>query len=72
MRKIGALPIGYSDVKSVIETGYYVDKTKYAQALIEKRNPIFIARPRRFGKSLFIDTLDTYVEERKKFLKIII
>ncbi|WP_243018177.1 AAA family ATPase [Candidatus Cardinium hertigii] len=57
MRKINALPIGYSDVKSVIETGYYVDKTRYAQELIEKRNPIFIARPRRFGKSLFINTL---------------
>ncbi len=59
MRKIDALPIGYSDVKSVIETGYYVDKTRYAQDLIEKRNPIFIARPRRFGKSLFINTLAT-------------
>ncbi|WP_243018411.1 MULTISPECIES: AAA family ATPase [Candidatus Cardinium] len=46
MGKINALPIGYSDVKSVIETGYYVDKTRYAQGLIEKRNPIFIARPR--------------------------
>ncbi|WP_419241596.1 AAA family ATPase [Cardinium endosymbiont of Nabis limbatus] len=59
MRKIDVLPIGYSDVQSVIETGYYVDKTRYAQALIEKRNPVFIARPRRFGKSLFINTLAT-------------
>ncbi|TSJ80602.1 MAG: AAA family ATPase [Candidatus Cardinium sp.] len=59
MRKINALPIGYSDVKSVIETGYYIDKTRYAQALIENKNPIFIARPRRFGKSLFIDTIAT-------------
>ncbi len=45
MRKKNALPIGYSDVTSVIETGYYVDKTKYAQELIEKGNPIFIVRP---------------------------
>ncbi|AXI24025.1 putative AAA-ATPase [Cardinium endosymbiont of Sogatella furcifera] len=57
MRKIDALPIGYSDVERVIRTGYYVDKTRYAQELIEKENPVFIARPRRFGKSLFIDTL---------------
>ena len=51
MHKTGTLPIGYSDIKEVIKTGYYVDKTKYAQELIEKHNPIFIARPRRFGKS---------------------
>ncbi|MGI2299060.1 AAA family ATPase [Candidatus Cardinium hertigii] len=69
MRKIHALPIGYSDVKSVIETGYYVDKTRYAQELIEKRNPIFIARPRRFGKSLFIDTLDTICSGEQEVFK---
>ncbi|UWW97457.1 MAG: hypothetical protein NMK33_02760 [Candidatus Cardinium sp.] len=33
MRKINALPIGYSDVERVIRTGYYVNKTKYAQGL---------------------------------------
>ncbi|WP_243516899.1 MULTISPECIES: AAA family ATPase [unclassified Candidatus Cardinium] len=69
MRKINALPIGYSDIKSVIETGYYVDKTRYAQELIEKRNPIFIARPRRFGKSLFIDTLSTICNGDQKVFK---
>ncbi|MCT4697385.1 AAA family ATPase [Candidatus Cardinium sp. TP] len=69
MRKIDALPIGYSDVQSVIETGYYVDKTRYAQELIENRNPIFIARPRRFGKSLFIDTLDTICRGEKEVFK---
>ncbi|WP_243516906.1 MULTISPECIES: AAA family ATPase [unclassified Candidatus Cardinium] len=69
MRKINALPIGYSDVKSVIETGYYVDKTRYAQELIEKRNPIFIARPRRFGKSLFINTLAAICSGEKEIFK---
>ncbi|MGI2299083.1 AAA family ATPase [Candidatus Cardinium hertigii] len=69
MRKINALPIGYSDVKSVIETGYYVDKTRYAQELIEKRNPVFIARPRRFGKSLFINTLATICRGEQEVFK---
>ncbi len=69
MRKIDALPIGYSDVQSVIETGYYVDKTSYAQALIEKRNPVFIARPRRFGKSLFINTLATICSGEKEIFQ---
>ncbi|TSJ81128.1 hypothetical protein FPG78_03890 [Cardinium endosymbiont of Dermatophagoides farinae] len=63
------MPIGYSNVESVIETGYYVDKTKYTQELIEKRNPIFIARPRRFGKSLFIDTLATICSGKKAIFK---
>lgn len=69
IRKIDALPIGYSDVRSVIETGYYVDKTKYAQNLIENRNPIFIARPRRFGKSLFINTLATICRQEQEVFK---
>ncbi|TSJ80954.1 MAG: ATP-binding protein [Candidatus Cardinium sp.] len=69
MRKIDALPIGYSDVERVIRTGYYVDKTKYAQALIEKENPVFIARPRRFGKSLFINTLATICNGEQEIFK---
>jgi len=69
MHTINALPIGYSDVQSVIETGYYVDKTRYAQELIEKKNPVFIARPRRFGKSLFIDTLATICKGEKEIFK---
>ncbi len=69
MRKINTLPIGYSDVERVIRTGYYVDKTRYAQELIEKENPVFIARPRRFGKSLFIDTLDTICSGKQEVFK---
>lgn len=61
MREINALPIGYSDVARVIRTGYYVDKTRYAQELIEKENPIFIARPRRFGKSLYYCHIGYYM-----------
>ncbi|TSJ79830.1 hypothetical protein FPG78_06635 [Cardinium endosymbiont of Dermatophagoides farinae] len=33
------------------------------------RNPVFIARPRRFGKSLFIDTLDTICRGEKEVFK---
>ena len=69
MRKINVLPIGYSDIKSIIETGYYVDKTRYAQTLIENKNPIFIARPRRFGKSLFINTLATICKGEEEVFK---
>ncbi|MEF2229280.1 MAG: AAA family ATPase [Candidatus Cardinium sp.] len=36
---------------------------------MEKRNPVFIARPRRFGKSLFIDTLATICSGAKEVFK---
>jgi hypothetical protein len=54
------LPIGIQDFRKLIEGGYlYVDKTRWIYELI--RNPsgvYFLARPRRFGKSLLISTLE--------------
>ncbi|ABR30386.1 ATP-binding protein [Thermosipho melanesiensis] len=52
------LPIGVQDYKKIIEGDYvYVDKTKYIYELISSEVPIFLSRPRRFGKSLTISTL---------------
>ena len=36
---------------------YYVDKTPYIQLLLDEGTHYFLSRPRRFGKSLFLDTL---------------
>ena len=41
---------------------YYVDKTDFAHRLIEQGNYYFLSRPRRFGKSLFLDTLKELFE----------
>ncbi|MCI5178820.1 MAG: hypothetical protein D3911_05755 [Candidatus Electrothrix sp. AW3_4] len=52
------LPIGISTLSQIIEGGYvYIDKTREALELIENYKYVFLSRPRRFGKSLFLDTL---------------
>jgi hypothetical protein len=57
------LPIGVGDYANVISGGYvYVDKTKFIEVL-ENRGPnITFFRPRRFGKSLFLSTLEYYYD----------
>ena len=52
------LPIGIQTFREIREGGYYyVDKTGLALRLIEEGKYYFLSRPRRFGKSLFLDTL---------------
>ncbi|TDG95777.1 AAA family ATPase [Cardinium endosymbiont of Culicoides punctatus] len=54
----GVLPICQSDIRDVIHSGYYADKTEYVWRLIKRNGPVFLVRPRRFGKTLLIDTID--------------
>ncbi len=52
------LPIGVQTFAKIRgDDYYYVDKTPYALKLIEEGSYYFLSRPRRFGKSLFLDTL---------------
>jgi hypothetical protein len=52
------LPIGIQTFREIREEGYYyVDKTAFVQKLLEQGKYYFLSRPRRFGKSLLIDTL---------------
>ncbi|MDR0716388.1 MAG: ATP-binding protein [Azoarcus sp.] len=52
------LPIGIQTFAKIREADYYyVDKTPFALKLIEEGVAYFLSRPRRFGKSLFLDTL---------------
>jgi len=52
------LPIGIQTFREIRERDcYYVDKTGFALRLIEQGKYYFLSRPRRFGKSLFLDTL---------------
>ena len=51
------LPIGMQTFRNVREEGcYYVDKTAYIRRLLDEGRHYFLSRPRRFGKSLFLDT----------------
>ena len=52
------LPIGIQTFRQIRGEGYYyVDKTAWARRLVEGGKHYFLSRPRRFGKSLFLDTL---------------
>ena len=51
------LPIGIQTFREIREDGcYYVDKTAYIRRLLDEGTHYFLSRPRRFGKSLFLDT----------------
>ena len=57
------LPIGIQTLAKIRERdAYYVDKTGYAGRLAEEGGYYFLSRPRRFGKSLFVDTLKELFE----------
>jgi len=48
---------------------YYVDKTYFAKKLFESGKYYFLSRHRRFGKSLFLETLHQAFAGRKKYFK---
>ncbi len=48
----------------------YVDKTKYLYEIVNSNEPYyFLSRPRRFGKTLFLDTLKTFFEGKRELFK---
>ena len=67
------IPYGISDFKRVRTEGYYyIDKTGYIPALEQAGSFLFFVRPRRFGKSLFINMLRCYYDlsEKENFEKL--
>ena len=59
------LPIGVQSFHDLRHRGFvYVDKTQYISSLVRGKQ-YFLSRPRRFGKSLFLSTLQAYFEGRK-------
>ncbi len=64
------LPIGIQTFNKIRTENYiYVDKTREAYDLINDYTYAFLARPRRFGKSLFIDTLKNIFEAKKELFE---
>ena len=66
-----AYPIGLQDFRTLREEDYvYVDKTRYIAKLIRNKSRYcFLARPRRFGKSLFLSTIQCFFEGRRELFK---
>ena len=57
------LPIGIQTFREIrAENYYYVDKTAYIRRMLDEGKHYFLSRPRRFGKSLFLDTLKELFE----------
>ena len=64
------LPIGIQTFKKIREDDYiYIDKTKEAFEIINNYTYVFLSRPRRFGKSLFLDTLKNIFEGNKELFR---
>ena len=62
------LPIGIQSFDKIRSADfYYVDKTRYVHELTQKGQYYFMSRPRRFGKSLFLDTLSQAFTGKKEY-----
>lgn len=63
-------PIGIQTFDDVINGGYvYVDKTRYVWDLVNGGKYYFLSRPRRFGKSLFLSTLEAFFRGRRELFR---
>ena len=64
------LPIGIQNFREIrVDGHYYVDKTPYIEQLLRHGKHLFLSRPRRFGKSLFIDTLKELFEGSEELFR---
>ena len=64
------LPVGIQTYSEVIGRDcLYVDKTEYIVKMLKVSKYIFLSRPRRFGKSLLVSTLQAYFEGRKELFE---
>lgn len=63
-------PVGIQTFSEIREEGYvYVDKTALIYKLIDEIKFVFLSRPRRFGKSLLLSTIQAYFEGRKELFE---
>ena len=63
-------PIGIQSFEDIITNGFvYVDKTALIYKLVTEGKIYFLSRPRRFGKSLLLSTLDCYFRGRKELFR---
>ena len=69
-KQLKRLPVGIQTFEKIRENDMlYIDKTEYIWNMTHLSNYIFLSRPRRFGKSLLVSTLQAYFEGRKDLFK---
>jgi len=69
MKKLPLAITTFADIRDKKQNYLYIDKTEIAWQLIDRGKYYFLSRPRRFGKSLFIDTLSDLFQAKKEFFK---
>ena len=63
-------PIGIQNFEDLRRNGYaYVDKTQFVYKLADEGKYYFLSRPRRFGKSIFLSTLEAYFQGKKELFE---
>lgn len=63
-------PIGIQTFEKLREGGFvYVDKTEYVQRIVSSPGYYFLSRPRRFGKSLLLSTIEAYFKGKRDLFK---
>lgn len=63
-------PIGIQDFEKLRNEGFlYIDKTALIQKMVQEGNYYFLSRPRRFGKSLLLSTIQAYFEGKRELFK---
>lgn len=63
-------PIGIQNFEKIRKDGYfYIDKTALIYQMVKTGSYYFLSRPRRFGKSLLISTLEAYFLGKKELFE---
>lgn len=71
MERRAVYPVDTASFERIIKEGMvYVDKTAYIHRILQEKGQFyFLARPRRFGKSLFLDTLHRFFKGNRELFK---
>ena len=70
MAQLKKLPIGIQTFSEIREEDYlYIDKTSQVKQLVDEGKYYFLSRPRRFGKSMLVSTLQSLFEGRKELFE---
>ena len=63
-------PIGIQSFEKIRTNGYvYIDKTEYIYKMVQEGSAYFLSRPRRFGKSLLVSTLEAYFKGKRELFE---
>ena len=63
-------PIGIQNFEKIRKEGFfYVDKTALVYQMVKTGSYYFLSRPRRFGKSLLVSTLEAYFRGKKELFE---